>query len=160
MLATAKNKPPTWPWGLTSPHCFLQQRGLYALMQKDQLSASISLIQPDPNLANQHSLSGEAHLWNAAVPLLEWHVIKISLGTNLRKLCAESRDCEGLLGVLLFANELDQKSRAKHENTASAPTSCLPPPAPRDAVLGMGTPWPAPPDSSPPGYKLLVTQEG
>lgn len=88
---------------------------------KDQLSASISLIQPDPNSAKQQPSSGKAHLWDAVVPLQEWHVIKISLGTNLKKLCAESRDCKVPVGVLLFAKELDQTSGAEHENTTSAP---------------------------------------
>lgn len=54
------------------------------------------------------------------------------MGTNLRKLCAEWRDCKVPAGVLLFAKKLDQMSSAELENKASAFTSCL---LPCDAVL-------------------------
>lgn len=55
------------------------------------------------------------------------------MGTNLRKLCAESRDCEVPVGVLLFAKELDQMSSAEPEKAARTPTSC---PLLCDAALG------------------------
>ena len=64
------------------------------------------------------------------------------MGTNLRKLCAESRDCEVPVGVLLFAKELDQMSSAEPENTARTPTSC---PLLCDAALGdKGRSYPLP----------------